>query len=246
MKKPQIIAHRGWSGRYPENTLISFEKALELPVDGIEFDLRMTADREIVISHNFDIDIRSNGSGCIADFTLAELKKFDFGIKKGEEFAGTRIPTFDELLDLVAAKRPDIWLAVEIKDDDWDLAKRVFRELERRGFDSHCSIISFKPNVLRAARKYAPQIPRHGFSVLNLTADAGKDDYLNLINRVGINIKQLTMKMVDFYHERGITVDTWAPGNVAEYMVARACGVDYLTTNDPDVILPLQEKFSEL
>ena len=57
--KPQIIAHRGWSGRYPENTLISFEKALELPVDGIEFDLRMTADRKIVISYNFNVDLRS-------------------------------------------------------------------------------------------------------------------------------------------------------------------------------------------
>jgi len=244
--KPLIIAHRGWSGRYPENTIISFEKALELPVDGIEFDLRMTSDRKIVISHNFNVDLRSNGTGFIADKTLAELKKLDFGIKKGEEFAGTRIPEFGELLDLVEAKRPDIWLAVEIKDDDWDLAKRVFKELEHRGFDSHCSIISFKPNVLRAAKEYAPHIPRHGFSVLNLTADAGKDDYLNLINRVGINVKQLTMKMVDFYHERGITVDTWAPGNVAEYMVARACKVDYLTTNDPDIILPLQEKFSEI
>ena len=244
--KPLIIAHRGWSGRYPENTIISFEKALELPVDGIEFDLRMTSDRKIVISHNFNVDLRSNGTGFIADKTLAELKKLDFGIKKGEEFAGTRIPEFGELLDLVEAKRPDIWLAVEIKDDDWDLAKRVFKELEHRGFDSHCSIISFKPNVLRAAKEYAPHIPRHGFSVLNLTADAGKDDYLNLINRVGINVKQLTIKMVEFYHERGITVDTWAPGNTAEYLIARACKVDYLTTNDPDIILPLQEKYPEL
>ena len=243
--KPQIIAHRGWSGRYPENTLVSFEKALELPVDGIEFDLRMTADREIVVSHNFDIDTRSNGSGYIADFTLAELKKFDFGLKKGEEFAGTRIPTFDELLDLVAAKRPDIWLAVEIKDDDWDLAKRVVAELERRKFDSHCSIISFKSNVLRAVRKYAPQIPRHGFSVLSLPTEGEKEDYLNLINRVGIYVKRLTLQMADFYHQRGIGVDTWAPGTPAEYMVARACKVDYLTTNDPDVILPMQEKFVE-
>ena len=73
--KPKIIAHRGWSGRYPENTLISFEKALELPVDGIEFDLRLTADHEIVVSHNYDVDLRSNGSGVLADMTLAELKK---------------------------------------------------------------------------------------------------------------------------------------------------------------------------
>ena len=244
--KPQIIAHRGWSGRYPENTLISFEKALELPVDGIEFDLRMTADHEIVVSHNYDVDLRSNGSGVIADMTLAELKKLDFGIKKGEEFAGTRIPEFHELMDLISAKRPDIWLAVEIKDDSWELTKRVVEELRRRGFDRHCSIISFKSNVLRAARKYAPEIPRHGFSALSLPGEGEKEEYLSLINRVGIWIKRLTLSMVDFYHQRGITVDTWAPGNVEEYLVARACGVDYLTTNDPDVILPMQEKFPTL
>lgn len=243
--KPQVIAHRGWSGRYPENTIVAFEKALELPIDGIEFDLRLTADREIVVSHNFDIDICSNGSGCIADFTLAELKKFDFGIRKGEEFAGARIPTFDELLDLVAAKRPEIWLAVEIKDDDWDLAKRVVSELERRKFDSHCSIISFKSNVLRAVRKYAPQIPRHGFSALNLPNEGNKEEYLSMLNRVGIAVRRLTLEMADFYHRRGIKVDTWAPGNRDEYMVARACKIDFITTNDPDVILPLQDKFGD-
>ena len=244
--KPKIIAHRGWSGRYPENTLISFEKALELPVDGIEFDLRMTSDRKIVISHNFNVDLRSNGTGYIADKTLAELKKLDFGIKKGEEFAGTRIPEFGELLDLVEAKRPDIWLAVEIKDDDWDLAKRTFAELKHRGFDTHCSIISFKSNVLRAAKEYAPHIPRHGFSVLSLPTEAEKEEYLGLINRVGIYVKRLTLAMSQFYHDRGITVDTWAPGNAEEYMIARACKVDYLTTNDPDVILPMQDKFTAL
>ena len=243
--KPLIIAHRGWSGRYPENTLIAFEKALELPVDGIEFDLRLTADDRIVVSHEPKVDLRSNGTGTIAEMTLAELKKLDFGIKKGAEFAGTRIPEFCELMDLVAAKRPDIWLAVEIKDDSESLARRTFEELKKRGFDSHCSIISFKSNVLRAAKKYAPELPRHGFSVLNLPDEGNDEEYLGMLNRVGIAVRKLTLAMADFYHERGIRVDTWAPGNIDEYMVARACKVDFITTNDPDVILPLQEKFGD-
>ena len=99
--KPQIIAHRGWSGSYPEHTILAFEKALELPVDGLEFDLRLTADGEIVISHEPDADMHSNGTGLIRDMTLKELKKLDFGIKKGEMFAGTRIPEFNEFLDAV-------------------------------------------------------------------------------------------------------------------------------------------------
>ena len=99
--KPEIIAHRGWSGRYPENTLLAFEKAMELPIDGIEFDLRRTADGEIVISHEPNVDMHSNGTGLIREMTLKELKKLDFGSKKNPGFAGTQIPEFNEFLDLV-------------------------------------------------------------------------------------------------------------------------------------------------
>lgn len=240
--KPVVIAHRGWSGKYPENTLIAFEKAMELPVDGIEFDLRRTADGEIVLSHEPHVDLHSNGTGLIKDFTLKELKKLDFGFKKGEEFAGTRIPEFNEFLDMVEEKRKEIWLAVELKEDDEDVARRVFKELEKRGFSDHCSIISFKSNMLRAAKKYAPDLPRHGFSALNLPGEGDTEEYLSLLNRVGINVKQLNLNLADFYHKRGIGVDTWAPGNVAQYAVARACKIDYLTTNDPDFILDLQSQ----
>lgn len=239
--KPVIIAHRGWSGRYPENTLIAFEKALELPVDGIEFDLRRSADGEIVISHEPNVDLHSDGTGLIRDMTLKELKKLDFGIKKGECFAGTRIPEFNEFLDMICAKRPDIWLAVELKEDDEDLAKRVFKALEERNFSDHCSIISFKSNMLRAAKKYAPQLPRHGFSALNLPGEGDQEEYLALLDRVGIYINALTLNMANFYHSRNIRIDTWAPGNAAQYAVARGCQVDFITTNDPDVILDLQK-----
>ena len=244
--KPQIIAHRGWSGRYPENTILAFEKALELPVDGLEFDLRRTADGEIVLSHEPDVNMHSNGIGLIRDLTLKELKKLDFGIKKNEMFAGTRIPEFNEFLDAVIAKRPDIWLAVELKDDDEEMAIRAFKALEERNLFGQCSIISFKSNMLRAAKKYVPELPRHGFSTLNLPAEGDDPEYLSLLNRVGININSLNLKLADLYHSRGIKIDTWAPGSPAQYAVARACGVDFITTNDPDLILDLQAQKSFL
>lgn len=238
--KPEIIAHRGWSARYPENTLPAFEKAMELPINGLEFDLRRTADGEIVISHEPNVDLHSNGTGLIRDMTLKELKKLDFGSKKGPEFAGTQIPEFNEFLDLVMAKRPDIWLAVELKEDDEDVARRVFKELEKRGFTDHCSIISFHPNMLRAAKKYAPDLIRHGF---HLPQEG--EDYIPMLHRVGLFIKSLSIGLTEFYHERNIKVDTWAPGNVAEYAVARGCDVDTITTNDPDIILDLQAKYEQ-
>ena len=100
--------------------------------------------------------------------------------------------------------------------------------------------------MLRAAKKYAPELPRHGFSARNLPDEANTEEYLALLNRVGIPVRALTMEQVKFYHDRGIGVDTWAPGNAAEYAVARGCGVDYLTTNDPDVILAFQAQHTFL
>ena len=242
MMKPEIIAHRGWSGRYPENTLPAFEKALELPVDGLEFDLRMTADGEIVLSHEPDVNMHSNGTGLIKDLTLKELKKLDFGIKKSEAFAGTRIPEFNEFLDFVIAKRPDIWLAVELKENNETLARRAFKALEERNLFNQCSIISFQSDMLRAAKKYVPFLPRHGFSTLNLPDEGNDPEYISLLNRVGINIASLNLKIADFYHSRGIKIDTWAPGTPAQYAVARACNIDFITTNDPDIILALQKQ----
>ena len=75
-----VIAHRGASAYAPENTMPAFEKALELGAEGIELDVHMTADGEIVVIHDHTIDRTSNGKGMVKDLTLDEIKKFDFGL----------------------------------------------------------------------------------------------------------------------------------------------------------------------
>lgn len=104
MKKSLNIAHRGFSGNYPENTMLAFKKAVEAGCDGIETDLHMTKDGIIVICHDETIDRTTNGSGLINDYSYEELCKFDAGIKFGEEFEKEKIPTIDEFLDYVRDK----------------------------------------------------------------------------------------------------------------------------------------------
>ena len=70
-----VAAHRGWSEAYPENSMIAFQKAVELGVDQIEMDIRVTKDGELVVFHDLTVDRVSNGTGKVADFTLAELKQ---------------------------------------------------------------------------------------------------------------------------------------------------------------------------
>ena len=115
----QVWAHRGVSAHAPENTLPAFAAALEMPVEGIELDVHLTADGVAVVCHDERIDRTSDGSGSIADMTLGELRAFDFSQVEGKDFAAfasCRIPTLDEVLALAApsGKRVNI----ELKTDE--------------------------------------------------------------------------------------------------------------------------------
>lgn len=93
-RKPLCIAHRGAFVEAPENTLKSFKLAMEMGADMIELDVRLTKDRKVVVIHDDTIDRTSNGSGAVRDYTLDELKQFDFG-------EGEKIPTLEEVFELI-------------------------------------------------------------------------------------------------------------------------------------------------
>ncbi|MBQ8758543.1 MAG: glycerophosphodiester phosphodiesterase, partial [Clostridia bacterium] len=91
-----VLGHRGICAKYPENTMVSFEAAIALGVDLIEFDVNMTKDGELVVIHDNNIARTCDHEGLTRDYTLAELKSFDFGCKFSEKFKGTQIPTLKE------------------------------------------------------------------------------------------------------------------------------------------------------
>ncbi|ERK41888.1 glycerophosphodiester phosphodiesterase family protein [Levilactobacillus brevis ATCC 14869 = DSM 20054] len=99
----QVIAHRGSKGTRPENTLLAFQAALDAGADGIETDVQLSRDGQMVIMHDEKVDRTTNGSGLIKDLTLAQLKQLDAGSHFGREFAGTKIPTLDEVIQLLIA-----------------------------------------------------------------------------------------------------------------------------------------------
>jgi|DewCreStandDraft_5_1066085.scaffolds.fasta_scaffold00263_34 glycerophosphoryl diester phosphodiesterase len=110
--RPWIIGHRGAMGHAPENTLASFEKALELGADILELDIHLSRDGVPVVIHDATVDRTTDGSGMVAELTLAELKRLDAGIRRGEQWRGQRIPTLEEVLAW-ARGRAD--LLIEIK-----------------------------------------------------------------------------------------------------------------------------------
>lgn len=109
---PLIWAHRGASGHAPENTIPAFLLAAGMQADGVELDVQMTRDGELVVCHDETVDRTSSGAGQIAELTLAELKRLDF-CNGNLAYEGTRIPTMEEVLD--ALKPTGMTINIELK-----------------------------------------------------------------------------------------------------------------------------------
>jgi glycerophosphoryl diester phosphodiesterase len=128
------IAHRGEHLHHPENTLIAYQEAIRAGADFFEVDVRTTADGKLVLSHEGAVGRRTNGRGDIAKMTFDEVRALDAGIKSGPEFAGTKIPTFDEALDLARGK---IGIYVDVKEAS---AKDLVTHIEEHGMSDHVVI----------------------------------------------------------------------------------------------------------
>jgi glycerophosphoryl diester phosphodiesterase len=101
MPRPQIIAHRGASGEAPENTLAAFRRALAIGVDAVELDVHLSADGEPVIIHDPVLARTTDGSGLVSEHTTAALRRLDAGRWFAKPFAGERIPSLAEALDVL-------------------------------------------------------------------------------------------------------------------------------------------------
>lgn len=124
--KLKIIGHRGFASNYPENSLIGFEKAAQLGVDGVELDVHLTQDGEVVVHHDETINRMTTGSGFIQQMTLAELQAFPLRSRWRRRVYEEKIPTLAEVLSLLAAY-PQVLINIELKTN-----LILYDELERK------------------------------------------------------------------------------------------------------------------
>lgn len=181
MADTYIVAHRGASFCAPENTLSAFRRAIELGADGIETDVQVTADRKLVIHHNYSVDGTANATGKIADMTLEQLKTLDFGSHKGAEFAGERIATLDECLEVT---RPLTLVNIELKapvDQTVPYVEMVVGAVKAHDMVEQTVISAFDHSLLRQVKEVCPKLRVGG-----LTASAGltKNPLFDVILRV--------------------------------------------------------------
>jgi len=155
----KIYAHRGSSGTHPENTLAAFSDAAKLPIHGVEFDVHMTKDGELVIIHDEKVDRTSNGKGYVKDKTLAELRNYDFGSWFSPKFKGERIPTLEEVLDIYSDTSHH--LNIELKSDVINypgMTEKVLDVVSNLNLDHRIVISSFNLDAIRTVEELAPHI----------------------------------------------------------------------------------------
>lgn len=153
----KIFAHRGNSSVYPENTMPAFQSAIDLGVHGIETDVHLTKDGILVLTHDEDVSRVSTGQGMVKDMTLQELRALDFGSWKGEAFQGERIPTLEDLLDLLEPH--DLMLNIEIKMGFVlypGIEEKLLETIEKRGFLSRIIFSSFNHYSLVKLKSLTP------------------------------------------------------------------------------------------
>lgn len=147
-----VIAHRGASAYYPENTLHAFEGAIAMGADMVELDVQLTSDKEVVVFHDEKITRCTDGKGRITGYTLAELKKLDAGSWFGKEYKGTRIPTLAEVLSLCKNK---VAVNIEIKTETvaetirGGIEEKCLKIVNQGGMREHTLFSSFDPRAIK-------------------------------------------------------------------------------------------------
>jgi glycerophosphoryl diester phosphodiesterase len=201
-------AHRGASKFAPENTLPALEKAIELGFEYIELDVRETRDGIPVLMHDNLIDRTTNGSGQLSDFNLEELKKLDAGTWFSEEFAGTRIPTLEEALQLIKGRACKFW---DTKGHP-NGAKTAVKLFKKYGFDRDCLLISFGGLGYRGNPTYPKQILKEWPEAPFVVRANHQEELPELLaaypsaRAVSIPRTKLATELVDLAHTEGLLV----------------------------------------
>ncbi|HET9172682.1 MAG TPA: glycerophosphodiester phosphodiesterase [Actinospica sp.] len=252
---PRIIAHRGASTEAPEHTYAAYVAALEADADGLECDVRLTADGHLVCVHDRSVDRVSNGSGRVSSLELARLEELDFGSwhKPTDERAVAaeepdrdvdRVLTLRRLLDLVKAQDRRVELAVEVKHPS-RYAGQVERSLvsvldeygwapRKAGEESPVRIMSFSSSAVRRANRLAPGV-RTVFLMEPFVYRARGGALPAGVRIAGPSIEILRTRpeSVDRWHQAGCEVHVWTVDEPADFELCLSLGVDAVITNRP-------------
>ncbi len=229
------FAHRGFSGKYPENTLLAYEKALDEGVDGIELDVQLTADGELVIMHDEKVDRTTDGKGLLASYTLKKLKKLDASYIYRGQMGFNPVPTLREYFDLV--KNIDLVTNIELKtgvNEYPGIEAKAYDMIREYGMEERVILSSFNHFSVMRMKKLAPELI-FGFLSDAWILDPGKYTKAYGIQCYHPSFVQLNQETVAELKSEGIRINTWTVNTEKQIRRLYHWGVDIMIGNYPDL-----------
>lgn len=228
------FGHRGFSGQYPENTMLAFRKAVEAGVDGIEMDVQLSKDGVPMICHDEKIDRTTNGTGWLKDYTAAELKQFDASYRF-PEMAGpdATIPTLEEYLAF--AKEAGIVTNIELKTGVFEfegIEKKVMDMVASFGLQDKIIYSSFNHYTMLRVRALDPNAVC-GFLMGDWIINAGAYTASHGMNAYHPEHYNLTPEIVAEVKSHGLMINTWTVNETADVKRLAALGIDTIIGNEP-------------
>lgn len=259
-KEFKIIAHRGASGYAPENTLPAIQKALDLGVDMIDIDVRMTKDEEIILMHDPTVERTTNGIGAVKHMTFAEIRELDAGVKFDSKFTGEKVPTLREVLDLVDGRAV---VLIEIKheqDHHEDFAERLVKVIqnERNGYE-WCILQSYEADYLEIVHELDQKVQTKKLLVgedstpllafyMETKVQLGRATKRDEESLEALNppFETLSAKRIFRMHARGFKVYTYLVNDKKVMVKMLNAGVDGIITDYPDRLMEIRKEISQL
>ena len=230
MPYPRTCAHRGFNTVAPENSLPAYGAAVAMGAEEIEFDLWFTKDGEVVSIHDSTLDRVSNGTGKIWEYTLDELRALDFGCKRGEAYAGMKIPTFEEILKKLACH---CVMNIHLKTggDKPEYLGKVVDLIKKYDCEKYVYFMTGDDELLARLQKEYPEIPR--------CCGGGKRKWEIVDRAIEYGCKKVQLfkpyfnqEMIDKAHANGIICNVFWSDDPTETDQFLDMGIDVILTND--------------
>ena len=237
-----VIAHRGMSGTYPENTMIAFRKAYEAGADGIELDVHLSRDGEVMIMHDESLKRTAGMDSLLMEHTRAELESISAGKTKDDSYGFTPIPSLEEYLSWV--KDTGLYTNIELKTAPLyypGIEEKTIALVRRFSLEDRIIFSSFNWLSVIRARQIAPEIVS-GF----LIESPRIHNIGNLIRNTGMEcyhpaFSLLSDGAVRELRENGVRINVWTVNSEDEIRKCMEWGVDGLITNYPERAIALRE-----
>jgi glycerophosphoryl diester phosphodiesterase len=257
-----VYAHRGGAALRPENTLAAFDHGLALGADGLEFDVRLSRDGEVVVHHDATLDRTTNARGPVAEHTAEELARLDAGYwfrpadahgavgSSGDDARfpfrgrGYGIPRLREVL----SRYPDKRLIIELKLPHPELAHRTIDAIRAAGAVDRVSLGSFSRQALHAARRYEPAVAtgaaqeetRRALYCSWIRWPIGRTAYREFqVPECAGMTRIVSRRFVSHVHRAGVSVKVWTVDTEADIRRLLSWGVDAIITDRPDLAVDI-------